>query len=137
MRPCPWAPRSTARGTASGLPGASTSWRSLHRCCEELTAQLLLQLGQALKFLVAVAALHVVNAWHFERLARGEPAGGLLLAAAEQPLGQARRAAQGVGLELSRDAVGPAGRDLVLGKLAAAGGITEEGIGRHWHGRIQ
>src|SRR3954470_9855108 len=69
--------------------------------------QLLFEVVPALQFGVALAAFQDVDAGRFEDLAGGEPAGGLLFTAGAEPFGQARRAGQGVGLQLAGDAVAP------------------------------
>ena len=80
----------------------SVNWFRNHQC-----TLYGLPFGQLTLAKFVPAAGQLVNAGHVEGLAGGQAAGGLLLAGAAEPLGQAARAAQGVGLQLPGDAVAP------------------------------
>src|SRR5262249_19129555 len=121
------------RGSRTLRP-TSRPRRGLGVGASRLAAEVGFEVVLPLEVSVAYAAFQGVDAGHVQHFAPGQPAGRLLGTAAAEPVRQALGTAEGVGLQFLRDAVAPAGGDLVGGGPAAVFAVTEDGVRRHGHG---
>src|SRR5947207_9964632 len=75
--------------------------------------------------------LQTVDARGFQSFASSQATSLLLFLAVTKPFGQAIFTRKSVSFQLLGDAVAPAGRNLIDGRLSAALAVTVDGIGRH------
>src|SRR5262245_47695262 len=93
-----------------------------------------LQLRQSHKLLIARAPLDTVDPGLFKGFTRRKPASTPTPFGPRVPRPQAIATGESVGFQFAGNTVAPSRGDLVHGRLAAAGRVAQDRIGRHRHG---